>query len=219
MSLSLNELEVVVHKAALGAGLPVGFAEDAARLAGWLARAGLEPAAPVQRDLGELLAGRAGRCALRQLPPLLDGLVVAPDGETRTLELAEPLLAAAALATAANDVGLSGQAAWRLPEGGGVEVFASPDLVELRCDRPAALQRPGAARVTLRKIARGGAGLPLVFDTAGFLARRQEVVERGLAVEPEAWAALRQLAARILVPASDRSRLAGAGAGDIDRDS
>mgnify|MGYP003626874550 CR=1 FL=1 len=51
MKLSLNELEVVVHKAARGVGLPVGHAEEAARLAGWLARAGLEPALPLLRDL------------------------------------------------------------------------------------------------------------------------------------------------------------------------
>lgn len=220
MSVSLNELEVVAHKAALGAGLPVGHAEEAARFAGWLARAGFEPARALRDDLAAFEQGRAERCATWCLPPLCDGLAAGPvEGPARVV-LAVPLLAAAAVATAANDLGLSLCARWSAAGGGRVLVAGSPERIELRAETPELPARGGPAAVVF---AAGWPGesrpaLPLQLDTDRFFAARRRLVEQGVEVAEEAWGELRALAARTLVPASERSRLSGAGAGDIDRE-
>ena len=51
-----------------------------------------------------------------------------------------------------------------------------------------------------------------------FAAAWDKAPAQGVAVEPEPWRRLQRLAARILVPESEYSRLHGAGAGFIDRD-
>lgn len=51
MTLSLNEIEVTVRKAALGSGLPLGLAEEAGAAATWLAVAGF----PVEKLMASAL--------------------------------------------------------------------------------------------------------------------------------------------------------------------
>lgn len=214
MIVSLNELEFTVRKAVRGAGYHWGEAEEAGKAAVWLARRGLPVAEPL---LAVLRAAGRDPAALRPVPgghrasaagplcPLLagimiaDGVVALEAGTRLTLErLLSPLLLLPFMALAAGTTGQALVLDW--PEGSAT-VTASAAWADWT-----SVPSEGSA-ATL-----GVAPAPAQNGTP-----RPES-HRVLDVDSAAWDALNAFAAETYVPATDRSRLAGAGAGLADND-
>lgn len=190
---SLNEVESLAQKAARGAGLPWGVAEDAGRSAVWLAR-----------HLGACWA-----------PSLLALLQAPPPPACSPLLLAGPL-ADGAVATAEAVVA----PAWLLPvlllgPGRCNPVVLRAGAAEVRCNP---LEDP---RATVP--AEALAALPAGPVAVGLREARLPALPYALPprfrrslVAGAVWARLESLAALTYVPASTVSRLRGAGAGLLD---
>lgn len=237
MILSLNEIEVNLRKAAIGASLPLGLAEDLGRAAAWLAVFEL-PAVPLCLEaLGRLRAGLAAK-------PLLEE-EEAGSWCLRSENAVE--LSSLYAGPAAADLLLAAASEERLPAKLRLDATDSPllvlaaicDLLTLRSDvtltcvsetaegeAPLAVQQRGrvtfskdsnmpcALTLTLSAVAEGG-------DSASgqdFFEGQARAAERGVTVEEADWRRVQQLVAETLVPASELSRLQGAGAGLQDND-
>jgi hypothetical protein len=210
MIVSLNEIEATVLKAARGAGMAWGLAEEAAQAARWLAARHLPFEAPFAFLLeaeawrseiafdGRSLSPRAADCCLC---PIRAGACLSDLGDRLPVRLERvlcPLLLAPFAArqkgclelawpgvTLRFDAGRVNSASQRLP----VLNVAKADAAELRW--------AGAFD--------GGAGL---------LASH----EGGLMIDVAPWSKLQNFGARTYVPASLESRLTGAGAALSDND-
>ncbi|HXV26116.1 MAG TPA: DUF3726 domain-containing protein [Alphaproteobacteria bacterium] len=232
MTLSLNEIEVTVRKAALGSGLPLGLAEEAGAVAAWLAAVGfpvedLMVSALEHSNDEALLLSRAGAiyrlttnggacAALRAAPSACDLVVAAArSGKPIAVEAAMdvPALAVAQAAVAARESGVE-IAVWigetlvaRLV---GESAILFGDMTELAALRSLPVRIRIAQdrdRLESRKFAR-----------PDLIAARDLALKDGVRMEPSSWERIRSLAARTLVPATMHSRERGAGAGLIDTD-
>lgn len=189
----MNEVEGMAQKAARGAGLPWGIAEDTGRAAGWLARR-------VGAWAGPLLA-------LLEVPP--------PRAESPLFAAA--LLADSAAAGAACDIARVVAPIWALP---GL-LALSPQPVAVWLDGARVQGAPGrdacASLPAEALAALPAAALSLRFPPAPPpLPYLLPVRFRRSLVPASEWRRLEVLAALTYVPASDRSRRTGAGAGLLD---
>jgi hypothetical protein len=214
MSMSRNEIESLALKAARGAGLSWGLAEEAAAAAGWLAGYGL----PWAEALADVL-DRTGSTS----PPRVDGGTVVPSRSGTALC---PILTGAFLsdlgpAAVPMEIGELLTPAWIVPFAARV---AAPD-------RPVCIAWAGGqllvggpdAAVRGRMPAPSAAGVRhrVTIAAAPGEARSQPPLPRRAAPYAMPEVALQRLLAleqRCYVPASMRSRLAGAGAGLLDND-
>jgi hypothetical protein len=210
MIVSLNEIETTILKAARGAGMEWGLAEEAGQAARFLARHGL----PFEAPFVTLLSSRAWRTA-----PWLDGMVVRPlirdaflcpvrtgaylcdlarTGPVIVERLISPLLLLpfAARRSAAVEV------AW-----GGLRLRLDASKVTADPATPCQLVASEAEKVEL---------IPL--EGARSDHRPPDVQVGGASVEEAFWAKLQGYEAMTYVPASAKSRASGAGAGEIDND-
>jgi hypothetical protein len=194
LDLSLNEVETLAQKAARGAGLPWGVAEDTGRAAAWIARR-------VGDWAGVLLA-------LLELPPPRDEsplLLAGPLADSfpggaplRIARVVAPLwVLPGLLATAAHPVAI------RL------------DDAEIRCNPG---DDPGATLPLEALAAMAEAALVLQFPPAPLprLANVWPVRFHRNRVRAAAWRRLEAFAHLTYVPPSDHSRRTGAGAGLLD---
>ncbi|MBT5432804.1 MAG: DUF3726 domain-containing protein [Rhodospirillaceae bacterium] len=213
MRVSLNELDTMVKRAARGAGCPWGMAEEAGKAARWLSARG-EPGVAV---LGEVLKASdascccacpvvlkhaqwvmEGRdfCSLRAGAMLADRAAELAGGAELTFgPVNQPLLLAAFAAAAAKITGKSVELSWR-----GARVVATGAALfvegnDLNVGRTEAV----TCRVTSQALA-------------------PRALLAGCDVEDADWQRLAVLAQRSYAPATEESRLAGAGAGDNDND-
>lgn len=190
---SLGETRALSVKAARGAGLPWGLAEEAGHAVSWLE----SRHAPGAAALAALLLRRDGREDAGRDCPLAFGTALAdmqgrPAPEPRWL--AVPLLAAPFLAAVAGGGG------WRL-EWPGAAATVSREALRAEGARAALL----TARAECRAVEA---------DCPAPIPRRDRVPD----AEAGAIAALEGFAARLYAPASERSRRTGAGAGLVDTD-
>jgi hypothetical protein len=189
---SLSEAGALAQKAARGAGMPWGLAEEAGHAALWLEARGAPGLAALAVRLEATAEGRdACLCPVALGTRLIDG-AEAPPGAAR---LAAPLLLAPFLAT------IAGGGAWRLAAGEAV-MSVSAGALALSGGREALLAADASCR--LAPEARAPAAPPL----------NARVPESAAA----AVARLGRFAARTYAPATEASRLAGAGAGVSDGD-
>lgn len=211
MTYSLNELESLLKKAATGAGFPPGHAVDLAAAGVWLARRRVPVCDLLARSI------RGGMCEVRLVTgacgvtcktakaavigiAAIDLLLSGVTGDAIELEqIDEPILL----------VGLAGVAAathavdFEIRYVGGVLSVKSSGVGRL----DAAALEPGSVTLTLRAVD--------VTQTAPVtLASRYDPA----AVHDTGWDELAALARKTYVPASEQSRLSGAGAGLTDND-
>lgn len=237
---SLNEIELTLRKAALGAGLPLGLAEETGRAAAWLAGYGLPAVEPCLAALDRLEQGADGACRFRRMAAgwrlaaaaggmlsaihagaaAADHLRAARRQETAATALAlaavdAPLLLAATLAASAD--GAPFQARWQ-GRAGAVALRGTGDEVGLAATDDAALTAPADAMQLGLGAAAAASGLPPRLEAGAAREARWRVLAEGVRVDPGAWRRAGRYAARCLVPASARSRLTGAGAGQPDSD-
>lgn len=208
MRLSLNEIAAALRKAGLGAGLPVGLADEVSDAAIWL----------VQRDLDGVEA------ALRALtPPFSDTLQVDPltlrgsvavagpsavdllmtalvGAGVRIEAVDAPLLLAGIVGRALESAGPDDERVAVLRFSGGAEIVVSGDAV--RGDFPTPSEP-----VEIRLEASTSATV-----------RTGQAPPAAVIVDDDLWAEVQALAARTYVPADAASRSRGAGAGAIDNE-
>lgn len=213
MSHSLNEIEATAKKASRGSGMSWGLAEEAGRAVRWLASHDMAGVAL----LAELLQHNDGVDHRSIAPKALDGKWVAPSGKLC------PIISGATLNDCAD----------RLASGKPIEMEAvSQPLLAVPFAAWAALHvcRPVIAIWGEVSIASDGYGIWLVgnpgrdgpsdmsfkiSDTPKTPPQKPRL--RGV-VCPDGWKVLNRFAHRTYAPATEASRLLGAGAGVSDND-
>ena len=214
MTFSLNEIEAIGKRAARGAGLPWGLAEEAGKAARWLTARGL----PGPEELAEVLTRNDGKDYDEIAPASAEGIWQAPSGRLcplvsgpalcdRAAEIAaglqitfgptaQPLLLAPYAAGAAKLTGAAIELSWT-----GVVITLTADSVSIEGDQAAVTARSAEGvrcRRTENAVVASPAGAP------------------GRSVDAEIWSRLNAFAQRTFAPATEASRLAGAGAGLTD---
>lgn len=216
MTFSLNEIEAMGKRAARGAGLPWGLAEEAGKAARWLTAHDL----PGSELLAELLTRNDGKNYDALAPVSADGVWQARTGRLcplisgvalcdRASEIAAgreiefgPIIFPVLLAPFAAGVAKLTGAAAELSWAGAVMTFTS-EGVAIDADDAAVTTRwadSGRCRRAENTVVASPTGTP------------------GRAVDAETWSRLSAFAHRTFAPATEASRLAGAGAGLTDND-
>jgi hypothetical protein len=214
MSYSLNEVEVTAKRAARGAGFSWGLAEEAGKATRWLCANSLDGCAVLARFLDQIAD-----------QPITDVSPVSLDGEwASTSGRLCPLMAGVTLSDAAT----------RLDNGEIVMTGVMYPALLLPFVAGAAQQRKGEVTVTWDglTVTTDNSDMSLVDAAKAFTAPAvvQLRVEAGGSVDrplphatratPDAahWATLNRFAHRTYAPASEASRVLGAGAGLSDND-
>ncbi len=215
MILSLNEVETLARKAACGAGVAVGVAEDFGSAVRVLSASRLDGPALAARALAALGDGRSAPPSAERKSTAWRMVPADPEAGLSAC-LAGPATADLALAFS-EDIVLF---ALDVPEIVAGYLAAAGDG---RCRALASEDGPAVVAVDGAVFLVAGEG-PLAAGTftcrpfTGALPGRLAVPTDGVPVEAKVHAALDGLAARLLVPATDLSRERGAGAGLIDGD-
>lgn len=210
MICSLNEIASMIKKAAVGSGFPVGLADSLAGSAVWLCErdadgvgaaldvitAGFRPG--TVRETGGSLLQVSGVDVGRYGPSLFE-LIVA--GDCERVEIVDPDAPLLLLGLAGVVSDASGTA-FELSTEAGLSIIVSSGSITV----PATFQdRVGRITIT--------SAVEVRRDRRPDLTRRS-----GIEVDDRLWAAATTLAARTYVPATEASRLRGAGAGLDDND-
>jgi len=216
---SFNEIETMGKRAARGAGMTFGLADEAGKAARWLAVHGL----PGPEKLADLLDQQDGVEHAQLAPTATDGTWEAPGGRLcplvagaalcdRAAELAggreitlgavsHPMLLAWDVSTASSLIGQNLELVWD-------DVVMTFGLSGVRIDgSDETLATSATQAVRCRRISDTGRG---VADPA-FRSN-----EGGWKVDEARWVRLGEFAHRTYAPATEESRLTGAGAGLID---
>jgi hypothetical protein len=213
---SLNEVEAMGKRAARGAGLPWGLAEEAGKAARWLTEHGY----PGAEQLADILTRNDKRDYADLAPQDVDGIWQAPCGrlcplitgaalcdcaaeiaDGRVIELgetAQPLLLVPYVAGAAKLTGAAITIAW---DDVAVTLVSDGECIE-------GDHRSLAARSTARVLCR-------LADSVDELSAPASLANEP-AVPAATWNQLATFAQRTFAPATEASRLAGAGAGLSD---
>ncbi|MEN0088082.1 MAG: DUF3726 domain-containing protein [Pseudomonadota bacterium] len=210
MNLSLNEVEATAKKAARGAGYPWGLAEEAAKATRWLCAHDLDGCSALanllaRRDAGEVSTqapktsadiwqvGDHTQCPLVLGAALADHAHQFASGPIRMGRTAEPILLVPFAVMAADHLQTVIKITW--PDGRAV---TDGSEVMTEASSPAT-----ADHVTI--------------STGGDIRAAQPRCTRA-APRPDVWQRLNQFAHRTYAPATEESRLRGAGAGPSDTD-
>jgi len=212
MSWSLNEIEAEVKKAVHGVGLAWGLAEEGAKAARWLAARAIDPMPAVIDVLDRHAGGNRISTAITltddrhwdapaPLCPITFGASLCDHariiaGGTMAGAVARPLLVIPFVARAARLLGRD------------ISLTMDGDAM-LLSDRG----EPGSLPVDRPDVAAFGC---VATDSTAMA--MHHVVAPDIAIAADRWARLQAYAGRTYVPANERSRREGAGAGSIDND-
>ncbi|MBE1282719.1 MAG: DUF3726 domain-containing protein [Rhodobacteraceae bacterium] len=216
MSHSLNEIEAMGKRAARGAGLSWGLAEEAAKGTRWLSAFGF-PGTEMLAELLKLndqvppidvspvsLSADIWHAPARRMSPLIAGASLS-DCAVRLYERGSITMKNVSLPLLA--VPFMGGAALRL----GVPVAAEWDGARVATDGKHLCVQGDAAALEAKHAER------LVFSAPAEMTGQNEAVMRA-EVSGGSWDTLNQFAHRTFAPATEESRLRGAGAGLSDND-
>lgn len=214
MSWSLTEIETLSRKAARGAGLSWGLAEEAGKAARWLAAAGLpgpqvladlltrndgaeyEALCPMEADEGQWVARGGTLCPLISGAVLCDNAQRLTTGDLTLGRTAAPMLLLPYLDAAARQCRTVLTVRWN-----GTAVT----LGQAAGATGTGLDAPMTDEVTISSAKTGATAPPLTQATRGDIPT--EVAQR-----------LTTFAERTYAPETEESRLSGAGAGLTDND-
>jgi hypothetical protein len=217
MSWSLNELEAETRKAIRGAGFSWGLSEEGSKAARWLAAHGVDPL-PALSDILErhdrranitstVTLTEAGRWqAEAPICPITLGVALCDYADRLAADacvagpVARPLLLVPFVATAARIL----KSPVRLDVDGTSIVLSGQG--DPSCDL-ATLAASDASGIRCEMI---GGHVPVP--------QARTASTHGIATDPQSWARISSYVQRTYVPASERSRREGAGAGLIDND-
>jgi hypothetical protein len=218
MLCSLNEIEAQLRKAARGAGLPWGLAEEAGKAARWLAMHGIA-CVPVFAALFEQNDGR----------PYEEIAIMQAEGRWRARGgTLCPLLAGAAIVDRADEIAGGGtmelaRVAWPVVLAPFASMAATATGASIALDWPGVRFTFVNACVRLDAALDVNAAASAVHATCGRLVGaahgtllKPEIA--GTVMDDRVWSRLDAFVRRTYVPASEESRLKGAGAGLLDTD-
>lgn len=205
MECSANELTAALYKATVGSGLPVGLAQDAARAAVWLAARGHNGVESLLDALAALKPGdgsaQGQSCLVRGASAVDLALASGADGVTLA-DLAQPVLI----------IGFAGIAADA--RHGSVAIdFGMGDAT----DRASAIVDASGVTITGSCPQQCDIAIRSVPTSVSDEAPRPSYFG-SIEVAEEHWTRVAELAAATYVPATEASRLKGAGAGLTDND-
>lgn len=248
MKRSLNEVERICQKAAEGAGAPAGLDTEAANGAAWLVARGLPALAELAEDLtrfpnlaaacrferGGLGAGTLDAVdkAGAVVAPLLVDLLVARaaadggPGALRVDGLSAPLFLLPPAARYGEDgwqvrlslAAGSARAELRAAGEGTVVLGSAADIAELFETGRRWTLEAACARAPERLESGEEPRLTVLRDAERLAAAAARSLAEGVSPDPAAWDRLSVLATKVLVPASEQSRLMGAGARASDNE-
>ncbi|WP_372885200.1 DUF3726 domain-containing protein [Shimia sp.] len=194
MSFALNEVEATAKKAARGAGHPWGLAEEAGKATRWLCAQGLDGVAILSTALSR--DPSAAACPLAEGAALSDRAAALAGQETLLAEVAAPAMVLPFAALVARQTGqcvtVECKGAWATTDGRRLRLSATFP----------------AAPAPLRLLCGGDPG---ALDDLRPMATRATP-------DDVAWQTLERLAHRTYAPATEESRMRGAGAGLSDND-
>ena len=230
--LSLNEVEVTTRKAALGAGFPLGLAEEAGASAAWFAAAGFPfeklMAAALQRTFCEeprvirrgavyAMAGNTSVCSAIRVVPSACDLVIASAGARHQITV-EAVVDVPALAIAQAVLASSASGVPLAIEIGSMLSAITGENAPVLFGTVAELARFRSELIRIRSVQKGDGSPRHAMDPVVLKRARASALEEGVWAEDLYWKRIQSLAARTLVPATAQSREHGAGAGLIDSD-
>jgi len=216
MTWSLNELEAETKKAIRGAGLSWGLSEDGGKAIRWLAAHGVDPLPALSDVLGRHDRHERITSAFRltetgrwtsdaPICPITLGVTLCDYADRLTANafvagpVARPLLLAPFVAAAARLLGRSLQ----------LEVNGRLIMLDERGDPSGDLSPLDAS---------DAAEIRCVMMAGPPMSHVKAESTQGIETDPQSWARLASYVHRTYVPASERSRREGAGAGLIDND-
>ena len=240
--LSFNEIMFFFTRAAVGAGLPYGLAEDFGRSAIWIAAGGLDPAAisanalksldEAQSTISASQTENGAETVLRssgekQLSALLAGpsvcdLISASSADSNKNQyysaknVDHPFMLAAAVGSFNSR---SWEISWHDSRGTLYAVLtAEHGNWKTSWDSADISLMSGAADVTIRSVERSFFNADKWNGKKSYSEKnRERVLETGVQVY-EAWPIIHSFFSRCLVPSTDESRKSGAGAGLVETD-
>jgi hypothetical protein len=209
MSFALNEVEAMAKRATRGAGYPWGLAEEAAKATRWLCARGLDGCA----ILAGLLNAGFG-------PALADHTPGDLTGDWQATGALCPLATGATLSDMANRLDQGPVTLHRVRAPGLILPFAA--MTARRMTACVTLTCDAATIVTDGTGLTGAASLPdhadrLILSIGGTPPAPTQLASRATPA-PAAWQTLGRFAQRTYAPATEESRLLGAGAGLSDND-
>ena len=214
MSFALNEVEATAKKATRGAGYTWGMAEEAAKATRWLCANGIDGSKALATVLAQADGVELGKMAPSDLSddwtaeadamcPLMAGAALSDFAgigaacEVNIVDVVAPVMLLPFAAMAARQLGQAVMVEWD-----GVGAVTNGSVLSLE-GANGALFINTAARVTIRAGARTGQPMP----------------QQTRATPDDAdWATLNKFAQCTYAPATEESRLKGAGAGLSDND-
>lgn len=208
MTYSLNEIEATAKRAARGAGYSWGLAEDAGKATRWLCANGLDGVAVLTGLLDRQMAGSVAHSPKMQ------------DGTWQGDDVLCPLAAGTYLSDCAHELSRIAIRMQRVSFPLMILPFAANvALVHKTC---VSVGADGQLAFTDGRFLRGADSFPdhaieLTVEIGGDLSEQVARLSRGMP-DPDSWNRLNSYAHRTYAPATDESRLLGAGAGLSDND-
>ena len=212
MRLSLNEIQAECRKASRGAGLPWGLADETGQAVAWLAERGTDALPALLDCLDAVLAGEGAGNPIRSGTEIADQADKMAAGHVLSFsEIRQPVLLLPFIALSARLIGrpvtvTHADGAWAL----------SPDGVDQTVLREVAA-KPVIMAVTCRAGDVHSSPQPKSPSVKSSGAKSPPQLSR-LDIDDVIWQRLQDLAHHTYVPATEQSRLLGAGAGTIDND-
>ncbi len=235
MHVSLSEVQTTISKAAVAVGLPLGLGEDAGRAARHMMASGLgscsafidaldavDTGRSTGFDVDRAVAGDFGPkpadlrlSALRAGPSACDLIAAAARTNigVRRITLTQvdvPIVILFEALAASADMDHGPCVAWTAAGGGAIEAVCWRGALALIQGTPADRLAPSSGEITMHLLARQPSVPAIPIDP-----RRQR---DGVEIDPATWRRVTTYADRLLVAATETSRLTGAGAGVIDKD-
>ena len=235
MHVSLSEVQTTICKAAVAVGLPLGLGEDAGRAARHMMASGIGSFAVFVDALDAVNGGRstgfdADRAiagdfgprsaglrlsALRAGPSACDLIASAARTETRfgrilLTDVDVPIVIVFEALVASRDLDQGIYFAWNAGSLGAIEAVCWRGALTLIKGVPEDLLATDSGAITMRLAARQPTGPAITVD--------QRIQRDAVEIDEAPWRRATTYADRLLVEATETSRLTGAGAGVIDKD-
>ncbi len=235
MHVSLSEVQTTIAKAAVAVGLPLGLGEDAGRAARHMMASGVgscsafidaldavDTGRSTGFDVDRAVAGDFGPkpaglrlSAIRAGPSACDLVAAAArtDIAVRRITLDRidvPIVILFEALAASADMDSGPCVAWNAAGGAAIQAVCWHGALALIQGTLADLLVPHSGEITMHLVAQQPRGPAITIDP-----RRQR---DGVEIDPATWRRVTAYADRLLVEATETSRLTGAGAGVIDKD-
>ena len=235
MHVSLSEVQTTVCKAAVAVGLPLGLGEDAGRAARRMMASGVGSFAAIVDALDAVDEGRstgfdadraiagdfgpkpAGRLlsAIRAGPSACDLVASAAStdigfGRITLTAVDVPIIILFEVLVASADMDKGQSVAWNVGGGGAIEAVCWRGSLALIKGAPEDLLATDSAEITMHLVTREPRVRAITVD--------QRIQRDAVEIDEATWRRVTTYADRLLVEATETSRLTGAGAGVVDTD-